>query len=65
MERESRENFSERDFGDILERNIEQTHTPINFGLSAGISRNLVREDMARKCIYPILWPDTRVIEIG
>ena len=60
----------ENNSGDVLERNMEQAHSPVltkvnNFWTHSGISRNLVREDMARKCIYPILWPDTCVIEIG
>lgn len=44
----------------FLEKDLEQAHTPINYGLSAGISRKFLREDTARKCIYPTTGP-TRV----
>ena len=56
----------------FLEKDLEQAHTPIhldsgpgltkvnNFWTHSGISRKFLREDMARKCIYPTTGP-TRV----
>lgn len=44
MEQNLEKIFLENDSGDVLESNMEQAHTPIHYGLSAGISRKFLRD---------------------